>query len=119
MFVYDFFGSLEVIRSKRQESSITQVHPYHLVSPSPWPIFISLSCGLCVLFYVGLLQHYDYRYKLHLSLFMLFYFLYCWGSDIIFEGKDIGIHTKRVQQGLRLGMLLFILSEVCFFFAFF
>lgn len=30
-----------------------------------------------------------------------------------------GYHTKNVQRGLRLGMLLFILSEVMLFFAFF
>jgi len=30
-----------------------------------------------------------------------------------------GFHTRKVQEGLRFGMLLFILSEVMLFFAFF
>lgn len=30
-----------------------------------------------------------------------------------------GSHTKKTAKGLRIGVVLFILSEVCFFFAFF
>lgn len=30
-----------------------------------------------------------------------------------------GAHTQRVQIGLKLGMVLFIVSEIMFFFAFF
>jgi len=33
--------------------------------------------------------------------------------------SNAGHHTPIVQQGLRLGMILFIVSEVFFFFAFF
>jgi len=35
------------------------------------------------------------------------------------EGLNKGYHTVAVKQGLRLGMVLFIVSEVMFFFSFF
>jgi cytochrome c oxidase subunit 3 len=48
-----------------------------------------------------------------------FFFVYLWCNDIIKEATFEGHHTLRVQQGLRYGMVLFILSEVMFFFSFF
>ena len=42
-----------------------------------------------------------------------------WFRDITREGTLEGNHTEVVQIGLRMGMLLFIASEVMFFFAFF
>lgn len=45
--------------------------------------------------------------------------MFCWWRDIIREGTFEGQHTKSVQTGLRMGMLLFIVSEIMFFFAFF
>jgi cytochrome c oxidase subunit 3 len=41
-----------------------------------------------------------------------------WFISIIKESSQ-GFHTTKVQKGLRMGMLLFILSEVMLFFAFF
>jgi len=37
----------------------------------------------------------------------------------ITEEARAGFHTRKVQKGLKLGMVLFILSEVMFFFSFF
>jgi cytochrome c oxidase subunit 3 len=42
-----------------------------------------------------------------------------WWRDVIREATYLGLHTLAVQKGLKLGMLLFILSEVCFFISFF
>lgn len=44
---------------------------------------------------------------------------YVWWRDIIREGTFEGQHTSIVQLGLRFGRVLFIVSEVRFFFAFF
>jgi len=45
--------------------------------------------------------------------------MYIWWRDIIREATFEGQHTAPVQEGLRMGMLLFISSEVMFFVAFF
>lgn len=42
-----------------------------------------------------------------------------WWRDVIREATFQGCHTSAVQKGLRLGMILFIVSEVMFFFSFF
>lgn len=42
-----------------------------------------------------------------------------WWRDVIRESTFLGYHTSVVQKGLRLGMILFIVSEVMFFFSFF
>jgi len=44
--------------------------------------------------------------------------IFLWWRDIIREGL-IGNHTRKVQNRLSLGIILFIISEVIFFFAFF
>jgi cytochrome c oxidase subunit 3 len=45
--------------------------------------------------------------------------MYFWWRDVIIEGIKDKSHTSIVRHGLRIGMVLFILSEVMFFFAFF
>jgi len=45
--------------------------------------------------------------------------MFCWWRDIVREGTFEGQHTNSVQAGLKMGMILFIASEVMFFVAFF
>jgi cytochrome c oxidase subunit 3 len=49
----------------------------------------------------------------------LLYVMFTWWRDIIREATFEESHSFTVQKGLRLGMILFIVSEVMFFFAFF
>ena len=48
----------------------------------------------------------------------VFYIMYRWWRDVLRESAS-GAHSDVVSKGLRLGMVLFIVSEVFFFFAFF
>jgi cytochrome c oxidase subunit 3 len=97
-----------------------QQHGFHLVDPSPWPI-ISAFSALMFTFGLALYMHgyagglFLWQYGLAMILFMMF----VWWRDIIREGTFEGQHTSIVQTGLRYGMLLFIVSEIMFFFAFF
>jgi cytochrome c oxidase subunit 3 len=45
--------------------------------------------------------------------------MFVWWRDIIREATYEGQHTSMVQLSMRMGMILFITSEVMFFFAFF
>lgn len=97
-----------------------QRHLYHLVDPSPWPVLTATSTmGMLI----GAVM---YMHSIENGLFvLLFGFLgtlfiaTLWWRDVIREATFEGHHTLVVQKGLRYGMLLFILSEVMFFFAFF
>ncbi len=54
-----------------------------------------------------------------LGLILVISTMIIWWRDVIREATFEGHHTKAVQVGLRYGMILFIVSEVMFFFAFF
>jgi len=56
---------------------------------------------------------------LKLGLLSLVLTSFFWWSNIISESTFQGSHTIRVQRGLRLGIGLFIVSEVFFFLGFF
>ena len=54
-----------------------------------------------------------------LGVFSVVFCMYVWWRDITREATFEGWHTNVVQLGMRYGMVLFIASEVMFFFAFF
>ena len=53
------------------------------------------------------------------GLLLILFTMYVWWRDVTRESTYQGNHTLIVQQGLKYGMILFIVSEVCFFFSFF
>jgi len=93
-------------------------HPFHLVTSSPWPLLASSSS---LFFVCGLVFSWSSRgpLLLLLSLALLCLTLICWWSSVITESTFVGCHTLRVQSGLRLGIILFIISEIFFFLSFF
>lgn len=97
-----------------------QKHPYHLVNPSPWPIVTSFS--LLVLVVGGALALHKEPFGLLVvaaGVLLTGLAAAFWWRDVIHEGWVDRAHTPAVQRGLRLGMALFIISEVMFFAAFF
>lgn len=94
-------------------------HNYHLLEPSAWPITASFS-ALFLAFGALFFMHEKPAGNVFLAIGLLAVVasMYLWWKDVIKEGKQ-GDHTGEVQAGLRLGMALFILSELMFFFAFF
>ena len=102
-----------------------QKHGFHLVDPSPWPIFTSFSVLVMVVGFVIYLHssnkgEYDFGSMMFVyGLVLTSLTVSCWWRDIIREATFEGQHTLIVQRGLKIGMILFILSEVMFFFCFF
>jgi len=95
-------------------------HPFHLVDPSPWPIFASFAAYTSVSGAVLYMHGYNGGgWVLAFGISTIIYAMYVWWRDIIREGTFQGYHTLAVQQGLRYGVILFIVSEVMFFVAFF
>lgn len=95
-----------------------QKHRLHVVSPSPWPIYSASAAFLFVLGLVLWMHGYTYTPLLCGFLTLISAFIF-WFRDIIREGVYMGYHTKIVQACLRLGFVLFLVSEVMFFFGFF
>jgi cytochrome c oxidase subunit 3 len=99
---------------------LKNIHPFHLVTPSPWPLYTAISVQALLISIVAYLHKYETNATtIFICLICFFAALYGWFNDVIFESTYQGMHTFAVQRGLRYGMLLFIISEVLFFFSFF
>src|SRR5688572_17041542 len=95
-------------------------HRFHLVDPSPWPLVgavaaLTTTVGATMYFHSYSLGF----FLMTLGILDILMVMGVWFRDVIREGTYQGKHTKKVQLGLRIGMLLFIISEVMFFFGFF
>lgn len=96
-------------------------HQYHLVNPSPWPIIACFSTFVLVIGAV-MMMHKQLTYGaafLFVGVVAVVYTAYAWWQDVIREGRADRAHTSVVRKGLSIGMILFIISEIMFFGAFF
>ena len=106
-------------------------HPYHMPDPSPWPICGSLA-GLLTAFGLVIFMHPDMfgddytgtfetigLWTVAPGLILALMTMLGWWRDVIDEATVQKAHTKVVQLSLRYGMMLFIISEVMFFSAWF
>ena len=97
-----------------------QAHPFHLVSPSPWPIITSLSLfSLTTSIVMGMHSFSNITLTLYSAVLCVLLSMLLWFRDIISEATFIGNHTLAVQRGINIGVALFIISEVFFFLAIF
>ena len=97
-------------------------HDYHLVNPSPWPIFgsmaaLALAIG-AIEFFASRKAGTPHLWYIYPGLIGVALTMVMWWRDVIREAMG-GDHTPVVQLHLRYGMLLFIASEVMFFVAWF
>nr|YP_007626997.1 cytochrome c oxidase subunit III [Chauliops fallax]AFV25570.1 cytochrome c oxidase subunit III [Chauliops fallax] len=93
-------------------------HPYHLVDHSPWPLTgsigaMTMTSGMVLWF------HKNEMYLFYLGMMINLMTMYQWWRDIVRESTFQGKHTSKVVSGLKMGMILFIISEVFFFISFF
>jgi len=95
-----------------------QIHPFHLVKSSPWPLSLSMSLLFLAFSFLGSLQSLPF-FMTCLSCLYSFSVICLWQLDIIIESTYEGSHTIRVRSGLTIGWLVFLCSEVMFFFSFF
>jgi cytochrome c oxidase subunit III len=98
-------------------------HDYHLVNPSPWPLVgsaaaVALALGLVI----GLKGLFGVPkgtwWIMALGAVGVLWTMAAWWTDVVKEANQ-GDHTPVVSIGLRYGMILFIVSEVMFFVAWF
>ena len=105
---------------KKEFRYLKTTHSFHLVDPSPWPFVASFSTFMITTGAVLYMHKFSGGWDLLESGFLLLILvMFSWWRDIIREATLEEQHSIVVQKGLRLGMILFIASEVMFFFAFF
>jgi len=95
-------------------------YSYHIVTASPWPLTTSISLFSLLLGNVLLFQNKIGGLEISTcSFFSLILSGWFWFKDIIIESTYKGEHTEKVQKGISLGFLLFVISEICVFFSLF
>lgn len=94
------------------------IRPFIAVQTSFWPFLVSITLfslmGNMVL-YINLKIRVLYVF---LSFLFIFLVSFMWWKDLSRE-RIIGYHTHKLEVSLRVGIVLFILSEVFFFLSFF
>nr|YP_010963619.1 cytochrome c oxidase subunit III [Pantaleon erectonodatus]WKZ08102.1 cytochrome c oxidase subunit III [Pantaleon erectonodatus] len=93
-------------------------HPFHMVDKSPWPILssmalLSLTSGAIVMF-----SSTD-NYLIIIGTSITIMCMIQWWRDIVRESTFQGLHSIKVIKSMKLGMIMFILSEIMFFASFF
>lgn len=97
---------------------ITPTSPFLAVQTSLWPVCVSLLLFSCIrnaLLYLNLKLS---LFFLLVPIFFLTLSSFMWWKDFLRE-SIVGYHTHKLEVSLRVGILLFILSEVFFFVSFF
>lgn len=108
------------LNNQHVSASNHQAHPFHLVELSPWPILSAFSLLLLTGSSAFALHGHDFaKIGAIVGLCAIIFCCFAWWRDVIREGAIGKHHNEYVKQGLRIGMALFILSEIMFFFAFF
>jgi len=92
-------------------------HDFHILPPSVWP-FIGAVSAFVMLFGAVLWMKEDMPWIFLVGLAGVLYVAYAWWADVVKE-SHVGDHTSVVRIGLRYGFILFIISEVMFFLAWF
>lgn len=91
---------------------------WHSVSPSPWPLLMSISVfSTAVGFVLWVSKNFPYFMFIGLISIVLIFTLWC--KDVIIEATYQGAHTLRVIYTLKMGFYFFVLSEAMFFTSFF
>ena len=92
-------------------------HDYHIIEPSIWPFVAAVSAF--VMLFGSVIWFKGGTPLLTLAgLAGVLYVMYAWWSEVVQESRS-GDHTPVVYLGLRYGFILFIISEVMFFLAWF
>ncbi|MGB0959464.1 MAG: cytochrome c oxidase subunit 3 [Halocynthiibacter sp.] len=92
-------------------------HDYHILNPSIWPFLAAVGAFIMLTGAVFMLTG-STPWVFFAGLAMVLYVSFAWWSDVIAESHD-GDHTPVVRIGLRYGFVLFIMSEIMFFVAWF
>nr|QPN54272.1 cytochrome c oxidase subunit 3 [Myrsidea sp. ADS-2020] len=93
---------------------------FHIVDESPWPLYMSFGAFAMMSSIVEFTVFLSLNlWKVLLVLSFIILSFSGWVRDVSYEGLMLGQHTLSVQNGLKMGFVLFILSEVMFFLTFF
>lgn len=93
-------------------------HPFHMVDRRPWPLGAAIGAMVTTAGLVSWFQG-DSIKTAALGILTLIIIMTLWWRDVVREATFLGMHTSFVVRGLKIGFILFVVSEIMFFFSFF
>lgn len=98
--------------------SLIYFHPYHIVDQSPWPLTRAFGALIIT---SGIVRWFkgNSRLLIFIGLSIVVLTSIQWWRDVSREAALQGHHSIEVETNMRLGIVLFIASEVLFFVSFF
>jgi len=117
-----FFTKIKDIISKLSSNPAKYriVNQFFVVNPSIWPVLTAFCLLGLTSSTVGFFHYIKFSLLfMFISTALLLVVITFWWRDLIKETQIYNIYTPLVQSNLKLGMILFIVSEVFFFFSFF
>lgn len=98
---------------------IIKFNPFHLVTRRPWPLMSSIQIYRLII--ITIFNNYIKTTKNinFISTIFLIAISFKWWKNINREANKEGLHIKKTIKGIKIGILLFILSEIIFFARFF
>ena len=93
-------------------------HPFHIVDPSPWPATGAAGTLFILAGIASWVNKHDNKLAT-VGLLIILITIAMWWRDVNREATYQGKHTNKVEKGIRMGMILFIIREIFFFFSFF
>nr|YP_009731647.1 cytochrome c oxidase subunit III [Neoplerochila paliatseasi]QHR79413.1 cytochrome c oxidase subunit III [Neoplerochila paliatseasi] len=98
--------------------NLSKNHPFHMVNYSPWPITGSIG-AMTMLSGLTLMFINKNMYLMEMGLLITILTMYQWWRDVSREATLQGLHNSIVIKGMKISMILFIISEIMFFVSFF
>nr|YP_010447253.1 cytochrome c oxidase subunit III [Sclerodermus sichuanensis]UTN43173.1 cytochrome c oxidase subunit III [Sclerodermus sichuanensis] len=101
---------------------ITHNHPFHFVTESPWPLLMSFSLMnllmIMTMWFNNINNNFTtlIMFKIYIESVII---VTQWWNNINREAFYQGSHTILTQKNMKIGMIMFISSEVFFFISFF
>lgn len=102
----------------RNQIMTEKFNPFHLVEKRPWPILAS-NGALCLVLSTLVWVNKVNTILIAIRLTTIILIAFMWWRDVHRESTSQGNHSHLVINGLKTGIILFILSEVLFFVSFF
>lgn len=97
-----------------------QLEVMHVVPISPWPFITATSIMFLLLSILNFFRYVPFSsYFIFISLVLFILALLLWSSDVVLESVELKMHTLLMQRSFSFAIILFIVSEVMFFFSFF
>lgn len=98
--------------------SLNYFSPFLVLTSRVWPFAVSLSLLSVALLLVIWFSLKVSTIQLLSAVFILAILAFVWWRDVVRESL-LGFHTNKLELSFRVGMLLFISSEILFFVSFF